>query len=259
MRLHEIESGNLKRVKTAIQFAVDRYRTSKTAIYKGSFNYDELKGVFYRDPTAHALPRISANTQNYTTLWVDNDPRWKKFPPRSRSLICSTSTGTAADYGTVAVVVPLKDTAIGVCPANDFWESFKSTMPPGDTTISDLNHFIDYSIRQHLEKVPNQRTLTHAQMMDLLRALPPSTRDPRFRGDLPDVVKNHGWVGMMERILDPKANGFDLTTWRKFSVKGNHEVWLSAPCAMVPLDSFKRLASGKLDLDRLLSLSPLAR
>ncbi len=248
MRLHEIDARNIAQVKTAIQFALGKYRRDKVAIYKGSDNYGAEPGVFYRDPTAHAQPRISANTQNYVTLWVDGDPRWSQFPPRSRSLICSTDHLTAASYGDVAVVIPLQDTKIGVCPTMDFWESFSETMPKRNS-IADLNSFIDINIRSQLGRTPDQKTLTRQELLNILNEL---TTDEIYRETFTAYVQRHGWQGMMDVILDPNANGFRLTTWRQFNVTDDREVWLSAPCAMIESDIFYSLAAGKIDMETIL-------
>jgi len=81
------------------------------------------------DPTARTTERKSANTYNYYTLWMDNDPAWASFPKRSRSLICSTSLNIASSYkgqgGKPMVVIPVENCTIGVCSAADLWESFR--------------------------------------------------------------------------------------------------------------------------------------
>jgi hypothetical protein len=252
MRLHEIEARDIKQVKTAIDFALEKYRRNKIAIYKGSDNYGTEQGVFYRDPTAHAQPRISANTQNYTTLWVDGDPRWLGFPPRSRSLICTTDPATAGSYGDIAAVIPLQDTKVGVCPKPDFWDSFSETMP-SQNSIVDLNSFINMGIKRQLGRVIDQRSLTRKELIEILDALNPnglenSRVDQAFVG----YVQRHGWRGMMDAVLDPGANEFRLTTWRQFNVTGDHEVWLSAPCAMIGWQDWQSLTNDKIDLDTLL-------
>jgi hypothetical protein len=249
MRLNEIEARNIKQVKTAIDFAVEKYRRNKVAIYKGSDNYGTEQGVFYRDPTAHAQPRISANTQNYVTLWVDNSPKWSHFPKRGRSLICSTDPDTASGYGEVAVIIPLQDTNIGICPAADFWDSFSETMPAA-YSVADLNAFINDNIRKQLKQVIDQKTLTYPDLVNTLDELGSSDS---ARPGFDRWVEQHSWRGMMDVILDPGANEFRLTTWKHFNVTGDHEVWLSAPCAMLGYHQFERLVAGKVDIEQLLA------
>jgi hypothetical protein len=248
MRLHEIEDKNIKQVKTAIDFAVEKYRRNNVTIYKGSDNYHHTE-VFYRDPTAHAQPRISANTQNYVTLWVDNSKEWTHFPKRGRSLICSTDAHTASGYGEVAVVMPLENTKIGVCSKPDFWDSFSETMPPAHGVL-ELNVFIDKIIRKQLGQKLYQKSLTYSKLVDIFNEL-----------ELPDTmrtgfgrwVEQHGWQHTMDMILDPKANEFSLTTWQQFNITGDHEVWLSAPCAMLRVELFQELAAGKINIGQLLA------
>lgn len=247
MRITEIEARDTKAVRTAVDFAVEKYRRNKVAIYKGSENYWSEEGVFYRDPTAHAQPRISANTQNYTTLWVDNSKAWSHFPKRGRSLICTTDQQTAENYGTAAVVIPLQDTRIGICPAMDFWESFDETMPAAHGIV-DLNSFIDGTIKKQLKRVVDQRTLTYRDLVNILDELRlPETPGAKYK--FYGIVEQHGWQGMMEVILDPRTNGFRVSTWRQFSTTGDHEVWLSAPCAMLRADLFQKLAKNEIKID----------
>jgi hypothetical protein len=242
MRLIEIEDlAKLGRedskVKTAIDFAVAKYRSTGAVIYKGSDRYAAEEDVFFRDPTAHANPRVSANTKNYATLWVDNSPAWSQFPPRSRSLICSTSAQTAAGYGDVAAVIPLVDTKIGVCPAPDYWDAFDETMP-SNIGIHELNLFIDRAIMNQTNKVINQKTLTYPMLVDIFSKLSPDSGNLRSDAGFAALIRQQGWKGMMDYVLDPNANGFATTSWRQFNIKGDREVWLSAPCVMINYVAF---------------------
>jgi len=79
--------------------------------------------------------RVSAHTENYYTLWIDNRPAWDGYPKRSRSTICSTSAVRAQAYarkdGHVYGILPLKnDRHIAVCEKYDIWEEFE--MKVGD-------------------------------------------------------------------------------------------------------------------------------
>jgi hypothetical protein len=242
MRLVEIEDvvkagRDDPAIKAAINFAVAKYRSTGAVIYKGSDRYGAEEDVFFRDPTAHAMPRISANTKNYTTLWVDNSPAWSQFPPRSRSLICSTDARTAGGYGDVAVVIPLSDTKIGVCSAPDYWDSFKETMP-SNIGINELNLFIDRAIRNQTDKRLNQKTLTYPVLVDIFSKLSPDLGTLRSDAGFAALIRQQGWKGMMDHVLDPKANGFATTSWRQFNIRGDREVWLSAPCVMINYVAF---------------------
>ena len=87
-----------------------------------------------------SMPRESAYTDNYYTLILDNDPRWKSFPKRSQSIVCSTDFYKAKVYGTSYRVFSYDGSRYGVCPKDDIWYSFKETfgMPLG-TVNGELN------------------------------------------------------------------------------------------------------------------------
>jgi hypothetical protein len=74
--------------------------------------------------------RISAGTQNYYTQIMDNIlPEWKPFPKRSRSFICSTNAGKANQFGNLYRVYPIGDPLVGICGAQDIWDSFNRFVP----------------------------------------------------------------------------------------------------------------------------------
>jgi hypothetical protein len=83
--------------------------------------------------------------------------------------------------------------------------------------------------------------LTYAALVDMLSKLTTKTGNLRSDAGFTALVKQQGWAGMMDHILDPKANGFALATWRQFNVRGDHEVWLSAPCVMIRQAAFMSL------------------
>jgi hypothetical protein len=250
MRISEIQyNSDQESIKRSIEYAINKYKTSKIAIYRGSESYDSHDSVFLRDPTVMGT-RVSAMGSNFYTLWIDNSARWKKFPPRSKSLICSTSPNTASTYGHVTAVIPLINTKIGVCPQEDFWFSFLNTLPGDDYDLSDLNELIDQEVKTQLGVSVDHKTLTYQKMVSLLGRLKADKIHPK--SIFKPLIDRAGFSGMMDHILDPNANGFDLTTWQEFNVKGNREVWLSAPCAMLGLDQFRGLAAGKVNLDSLL-------
>jgi len=70
----------------------------------------------FTDP-AKGKPRVSRNTTNHYTLIIDNSPKWKRYPKRSKSIICTTR-------GKAFYVFPEDKSRIGVCPSYDFWPSF---------------------------------------------------------------------------------------------------------------------------------------
>lgn len=72
--------------------------------------------------------RASKNTTNYYTQILDyifkNDSKYKDYPLRSESIICSTSKNTASHYGETYVILPFKGVDIGYIGSNDMWETY---------------------------------------------------------------------------------------------------------------------------------------
>ena len=251
MRLHEIELYRVyndpiyKQYKTAIDYAINKYVTTGAAIYKGSKNYDREK-LTVRDPMSFADPRRSRNTSNYYTEWVDNSPKWSQFPKRSRSLICTSDKVYASGYGQIAVVVPIVDTTVGVCPDNDWWNSFRK-QSPRYTTADDVNGYVHEVLKSN-DIFLNGRTVTYSQFIEPLKTadlkkavIPPH----ELYGPLHKQALELGSLyALMDHIFDPAANEFSLTSWKQYSVIGEHEVWLSAPCVMVPMYTWTQLVNS---------------
>lgn len=83
------------------------------------------------------VERTSANTNNFYTLFMSKySPEWAKFPPRDRSVICSSASLMAGGYGTLFQVFPFNGTKIGICPEGDLWMSFQAS---GINDLSDFN------------------------------------------------------------------------------------------------------------------------
>jgi len=103
------------------------YRDSVMSVING-------KGMLFRGnkdtpqygyvDTSKGKLRRSANTSNEYTLCIDNSSRWKNYPRRGRSLICSTSLLYAINYGHLNIVLPINGSSIGICSDDDFWYSF---------------------------------------------------------------------------------------------------------------------------------------
>ena len=107
----------------------------KNPIYRGQGGSNPL---LYFD-SSMSDKRKSKNTYNFYTVVIDEDPRWKDFPKRSKSMICTTDRGMANMFGTVYYVIPLElDKNIGVCPDEDIWWSFQDFGRDADTFNREL-------------------------------------------------------------------------------------------------------------------------
>ena len=249
MRLFEIEniySELLNKYKSAVDFAIEQYNNN-IVIYRGSYNYS--KSVIYKDPTTLTTNRISANTHNYYTLWMDNDLAWSQFPKRNKSLICTTKFSIAKNYGEPVIVVPLTDCKIGICPKHDLWVSFKAIYSLSALTDWLYKYFSkNWSSTNDYWTGTNDEVTTYKDMMQKLREITPDKPkyfDPLFN----DLLEKYGDAAeVMNNILDPVDNGFKLTTWKQFDLKNSggakNEVWLSAPCLLISVPVFENLVVG---------------
>lgn len=250
MRLSEIETPKIYsdplyvQYKNQIDFALDKYINQKSAIYKGGSYV--LNQLYWRDPMEFEKPRISQNTRNYYTLWMDSSEKWSHYPKRSRSIIASSSRSYAEDFGaSLGVVVPTVDCAIGICAGQDLWYSFYKTAGAG-MTLDTFNSFIGAALRisgQALKPITVEQLKKSLAKIDL--------NDPKYEelrdwGDLFYIAfKQGGLPQLMDYVFDPAKNRFKLTTWKQYKLihTDNREVWLNAPCVVVPISIWEQLAS----------------
>ena len=246
MRLHEIEeTENLfEKYKDEIKFALDKYNQG-IVIYRGSETYQE--DILYIDPTTRTTDRKSANTYNYYTLWMSNNLQWAEYPKRNRSLICSTNYRNAKIYGVVKIVVPLIDCKIGICPKFDLWKSFNLV----NEDLEDLNSWL---LSRFKNKWPDQdnKNVTYPQLLQKLKEINSTDTNEFYNAFFEKKLKRYGNAeNMFEMMLDPTINKFQLSTWKQFNIKqpdgrlNSNEVWLSAPCLLIELSIFEKLAEER--------------
>ena len=237
MRLVEIEENSdlLEKYKDEVNFALDKYNQG-IVIYRGSKTY--TKNIMFIDPTTRTNTRKSANTFNYYTLWMSNNPQWASYPKRDRSLICSTSIGKAKIYGRIMIVIPLVDCKIGVCPNDDIWDSYKPNY--SDFTYWLYKHFIKRWPDIH------NTDLTYQVFIQKLKEITPTNDDSYFEPNFDELLEKHGSAeGVVSEVLDPVKNGFILTSWKQFNILVNREIWLSAPCLLIKPFVFRKLARDR--------------
>jgi hypothetical protein len=202
--------------------------------------------------------RQSANTSNHYTLMIDNNPKWKKFPKRSKSIIATGSRTTARGYGGMTGiynVFPMGDPLIGICPWDDFWESFKKSLEWfGDgqiETMNDFNAAIGKLGEAFLVDVSDDsfESFTHSlnEIGLIIQNTPPDEIER-----IKYKIMNQGNVGvnrmitylqksekglleMFMNLFTPQRNGFQLKRLSQLSASdfAGSEVWLSAPSVLV--------------------------
>lgn len=196
---------------------------SKKSIYRGidiSHDTEFLKV----DPKTEKLRR-SANSANYVTLFVDNEPEWSEFPKRSQSLICSVDVNVADGYGNVFRVLPKNGSKIGVCPANDWWLSFKKL---GRSDIEHLNWELGTLFtKNNITKSDDtfERFMTSLNKVDFSKFDQEDFHIP--------LVDKETLLNHLHNSLDPVANKFKLQTTADFKPYQNSEVWTDGDSIMV--------------------------
>lgn len=241
MLLNEVTTldgnGLVKKYKNQITFAFEKRYDQSVTIYRGTSKND----ITLYNPKFFDGPRASANTDNFYNVWIEHSPKWKHFPKRSRSLICSTDSGYANLFGNLAVVVPLQDCAIGVCPNNDFWRSFRNTLPDGEfNNLSKMNYAIRALLKSN-NRYTDRTTTPIKTLADFKNAIAGISYDnvQDYDTEMLDFFKKHGIEQGLDIILDPAANEFQLKTWKTLDYHDNSELWLSAPSLLIPFRIFR--------------------
>jgi len=233
MRLRKfINEGRSKSI--TIEEAVEAIKNKCTDFIKnGSIVYRGVDDA--RDAALIVSPanfvRKSRNTSNFYTLLMDNLPAWKKYPKRSKSIICTTNRNYAEDMGESYRVFPFDGSKIGVCPEDDLWASF-------GLDISGLDIFND-CIGMMMDKFTNYDESDIVTYNDLLKlfdkfdehkssfnidrnSLPPYFNFKLFEPYFETDVK---LIDFAKEIIDPERHKFELKNTKTFKNITHREVW----------------------------------
>jgi hypothetical protein len=116
---------------------------NETPIWRGDEGADKILGS---DGVAiintELSERSSQNSSNWYTLILDNHPKFKDFPKRSKSLICTTRYKVAIAYGNgkAMAVIPFNSAKIGWVSKPDIWDEKVNFY---DKTFEKMNVFFD--------------------------------------------------------------------------------------------------------------------
>ena len=100
-----------------------------TPIWRGIQDYTD--DYLYVDPAKSSKRTSAFADYNYYNMLLSNLPSWKDYPPRDKSLVCTTSYDNAEhrQNGDFPFrVLPVDGARIGVCNECDIWEGFKITV-----------------------------------------------------------------------------------------------------------------------------------
>jgi hypothetical protein len=120
------------------------WKSKKKNIYRGISGAPD---IFIYDPKTRT--RKSLKIPNYYTLLIDNSPYWKKYPKRSKSVICTTDSDSSSYFGARYIVIPLEDKKWGVCPKHDIWACFSGLIDLGTyhEAVNDLARILKIRIQ----------------------------------------------------------------------------------------------------------------
>lgn len=224
-----------------------QYKWEDQLVYRG-INANPTKPQFV-DPSKHT--RASANTMNFYTLWIDNSKKWAKYPKRSQSLICTTGIEGARSFGNPFIVVPYDGATIGVCPTDDFWNGFMNDMDKLDQMhLHGFNQLIFAFVSTLMDSHPKADAIgknfnifkSWLKKTDNIILNNPDEAKKKMIDEgwdevFDDVMKYGGLLKMMDTVLDPKPNKFQVMPFTKFKAENfpYKEVWTDSPCLLFPV------------------------
>lgn len=229
------ESDTVINIHKKCQQAVLAYG-KRHRVYRGLLKFTLMVDV---DPKK--FTRKSANTNNLYTSIIDNHAEWKKYPKRSQSIICSSSTKGAAPYGNIFCVFPEDGANYGVCPTNDIWGSFSRTI---GQSMMDFNWNVLVGIGENaLGMWGNSKFKTIAELKKILKEMDrrwAEVEEYEPDNDSKDLLKerlraNNPWLkdyngnfyDLIMSMIVPTKNGFYATN-NPMSLPNEdtpHEIW----------------------------------
>jgi hypothetical protein len=229
-----------KKHKPKLKTAINAYLNGKI-IYRGVPNKSSMLLV---DPTK--VERKAANTFNYMNLLQSNLPSWSAYPPRNRSLICTTNYKHARHYGDYFVVLPFGDPVIGICPSGDWFDTMHEFGGP-DSINDDFNDFYD-NLKYLLEskdkkiKLPPHLPDTKKEFFQTLTLL--DNLKLKYKKHFKQTAEDGGYfteallkyptlVDGFNKLLNPKKHEFTIESLSNFSAPATTEVWFSAPALFI--------------------------
>jgi hypothetical protein len=208
--------------------------SSPINIYRG-INTVHVNKLIYGD--SRTIERVSANTENYYTLIIDNFlPEWNRYPKRSKSFICTSDLDDASCYGTVYQVYPLNNPLVGVCPTSDFWNAFENL------NLGSFSYYFK-SFASYCDMIPIDNIQTVSKIIDALNKnwhVLLKSEDfvehicDNFSISFETLSKFTSFSQALSHALNPGKNFFGLY---KLSVlptlTDSHELWFSGPAYFV--------------------------
>jgi len=229
-------------IKKQCSSALNALRKGKK-VYRGVGDASVGKNDFiFIKPTGS--DRVSANTHNLYTLVIDGSSAWAKYPKRSKSIICTTDSSNADNYGRPFIVLPKNGYTFGVCPAEDMWASFDMILgmrlDDFNSEVSDLisEMGMNYDIYDRL-KTPND-------LKSLMKEMDKVFDESGISENIFDWLSeyNGSFLKLFEMLLDPEQNGFK-TSKDISNLPGDSEVWTDSDSYLVSAEWFNEYVDNK--------------
>ncbi len=217
---------------------IDSAVNSVNHLYRG---YERGPEYVLINPTTFSERESPGVVNKYYNLLLNNLPSWSKYPKRNKSIVASTSHSYANTNSDLYFVFPVAGAKMGMCPENDLWWSFGKS---GILAIDSLNKILANVVG---DRINNWHELKEALMQakfDVIKDLDYAQNlFGKYACELviqPDKETNT-WFDLVENILEPDRNDFNLINVRK-SYPLNREVWFDSLCVMIRGDKFNKFS-----------------
>jgi len=184
--------------------------------------------------------RTSVNTKNYYTLLMDYIlPKWKIYPKRSYSFICSSDMIDCSAYGKIYQVFPVGDPIIGICPDGDLWWSFEKSnnidsLGEFSSLFYDLNVCFGTNFKDDLPILRSEIRKLDIRWKNY-KLHPKNDLEFKYIFEIIDQYissSNHynSFTAVLDAMLDPNKNKFKVKKLSEIkNFPGNNEIWFSGP------------------------------
>jgi hypothetical protein len=216
---------------------------SKTSIWRGENDLNSIlgkDGVAIIDTTKSE--RKSQNTSNWYTLIIDNSPKYKNYPKRSQSLICTNKITTTGPFGSPMAIIPFNNAKIGVVNAPDIWDK---SIVLGDkrTYISDVNDYFNMLKKFGLSDTNWQSFIDFDKKLKT---------DKKFKNSVEKGVNDNPIKSLLDddfvnKVLKMYDDlGFELLTPKQYGEnppKTNTELWIGGKVLCLNENIFNTLCN----------------
>lgn len=240
-----------KRMEIECSTSIGKYREG-IRMFRGLKSAN--KDIYFISPSKHM--RSSRNTSNFFTSLIDSSNRWKNYPKRSRSIICTTDYFAAKAYGSVYNIFPKNGAKIGICSEDDIWSSVDNILAELGLYVNDFNNLF-YELYDEIGESQNEmERLNYENIDNILNKFDEFIQKngiERFI-ELPSIhyskiathLKNNyrGNIrNYFDDLLDPVKNNFKLVSIEEFNITSRfiHEIWTDGDSYMVDEDFWKTI------------------